>query len=253
MVELLAVIRTVLTLLAGMRLPARQVLMQPVITVALLAILHAGMNVIRESSLTEGLRIAYFDNETNRARRTRESENALLQAELRHFVESNRLIGQLLETLLQRMPDAARVRLDVIHNGVVGLNGTGLLRYDITHAVAAPGRATDALVQNQPIADWTDTLPTLLSGQCVARSADAMRNQQARARLSAMAVGMVLACPVADVQGRLLGAILATWDLSDPPPSAAQIAPLMQLGQQIGAQIAAVLDLRGPPPWPAPR
>ncbi len=239
-----------MTLLAGLRRPARQVFLQPLLTVFLLTSFNAALHIARESSVVDGLRVAFLDSEASRVQRAREADNMTLQAELRHFVDSNRVIGQLLDTILQRMPDAARVRLDVIHNGVVGLNGTGLLRYDVVHAVAAPGRAPDPLVQNQPMADWADTLPALLAGQCVLRQTELLHNQQMRARLAGMAVGTLLACPVADVQGRLLGAVLIMWDLSDPTPAGAQLAPLMLLGQQIGAQIAAILDLRGPPPWP---
>ncbi len=250
MIELLVVIRTALNILAGLREPVRRVLIQPVLTVMLLVLLYGGMHAVRESSLTDGFRVAFLESDAGHAQRNREMENGVLQAELRHFVESNRLIEQLLETVLQRIPGAARVRLDVIHNGVVGLSGTGLLRYDVTHAVAAPGRATDGLVQNKPMSEWTDLLPTLLAAQCLVRATGDLHSQSNRSRFAAMAVGTIMACPVADVQGRLLGALLVTWDLSDQPPLPPALGGLMQLGQQVGAQIAAILDLRGPPPWP---
>ncbi|OIQ74482.1 hypothetical protein GALL_438680 [mine drainage metagenome] len=87
-----------------------------------------------------------------------------MQTELHQFAAANKLIDQLLETMLVRAGGASRVRLNVIHNGVTGLTGTGLLRYDVTNSVAAPGRLAGAAVTNQPLSDWSDFLPALLAG-----------------------------------------------------------------------------------------
>jgi len=75
---------------------------------------------------------------------------------LKQASQTDRLIDALLLTLLQKAPTAARVRLDVIHNGVTGVTGTALLRYDMTNSVAARGHSVGDLVTNQPLSDWTN-------------------------------------------------------------------------------------------------
>lgn len=147
---------------------------------------------------------------------------------------------------------ASRVRLSVIHNGVTGLTGTGLLRYDVTNSVAAPGRSTGNPVQNQPLSDWGEFLPDLLTGQCVMIRVSDLHSISLRARFEGFGATNVMICPAADVQGKAVGGVFTFWDGSDQVPQGQDLHDLMAAARHVGAQIAAVLDLRGPPPWPAP-
>jgi hypothetical protein len=78
-----------------------------------------------------------------------------------------------------------------------------------------------------------------------------LRAVSIRARFEALGATTVLACPAADVQGKMVGAIFILWDSTDPVPEGAELRRLTAAGQHLGGQIAAVLDLQGPPPWPA--
>jgi hypothetical protein len=171
-----------------------------------------------------------------------------LQEELQQFVAANRLINQLLENIMIHAPGASRASLGVIHNGVTGMTGTGLLRYDDTNSVAAQGRVAGTIVSNQPLSDWSDFLPSLLAGQCGFYRTMDMKGAAIRARLESYGVSNVMVCPAADVQSKVVGAIFVMWDLNDPLPDAAQMKDLVLAGQHSGSQIAAVLDLRGPSP-----
>jgi hypothetical protein len=251
MLDFLAIMRVVLEISSEIYRLYRRNLMQPLLTALCLTGAYAVVHVTQEGSLFTGLRSAFFDNDASRAERRRLELQALLQAELHQFAEANKLIDQHLQTLLIR-GKASRVHLDVIHNGVTGLTGTGLLRYDVTNSVAAAGRSTGAAVQNQPLSDWSGFLPALLSGQCVMLRVPDLASVALRARFEAFGATSVMICPAADIQGKAVGATFAFWDSNDTPPEGDALLDMMDAGRHVGAQIAAVLDLRGPPPWPVP-
>lgn len=248
MSDILGTLKALLDFINSLGRPARSALLQPLATVLLLLALYAGWHVQDEGELTRGLRVAFLDTRAGRAARDREMEAAILRAELYQAAESDRLINQLLTALLQRTPHAARVRLGVIHNGVSGITGIGLLRYDVTNAVAAAGHVPGDNTQNQPLSEWSELLPKLLSGRCEMTATAALSNPASKARLQAMGAVSVLACPVTDIHSTLLGSVFIVWDAGDTLPEGAALTALMEYAQRIGAQIAAALDLRVPKP-----
>lgn len=251
MLDILRLVRIVLELLVNLGQPIRTVLLQPMVTVAMLVFLYAGWHVRDEGSIGAGLRVAFVDTTAYRLKHLRELESTMLQGQLRQTAKTDRLIDQLLAALLAHAPTAARVRLDVVHNGVTGITGTALLRYDVTNAVAAAGHSAGAMVINQPLSDWNEFLPALLAGKCQVVAVDEHANSAAlRARLEALGAGTFMVCPVIDIQGRLLGGVLTTWDVRDQPPTGQELQVLMEIAKGIGAQIASALDLRGYLPWP---
>ncbi|HXT81137.1 MAG TPA: hypothetical protein VN702_16350 [Acetobacteraceae bacterium] len=249
MYEVIALFRLLVEVCASAGPTVRRTLAQPVLTVCLMTVVYGGMHVLREESLSGGLRVAFLDSEASRDARKRELENAMMQAELRQFTKSNRLIEKSLETLLERAAGAARVRLDVFHNGVIGITGNGLLRYDVTNTAAAPGHSSGPLVHNQPLSDWGSVLPALLAGRWQMVRTEEFKSASVRARFEAMGASISLLCPVADVQGKLAGALIVSWDAGNAPPSGVELQSLATSVQHIGGQIAAVLDLRGASGW----
>lgn len=247
--DLLALFREVYELCAWLGRRTGQKLFQPMMTALCVTLAYASIHVTREGSLTEGVRVAFLDNEADRSERRRLEEQTAMQTELRQFAAANRLIDQLLLSMLGRATGASRVRLNVIHNGVSGLTGTGLLRYDVTNGVAAPGRLAGVAVVNQPLSEWSDFLPALLSGQCAMIKVAAMQAVSLRARFEAFGASNFLACPAADVQGKTVGAIFIFWDGAEPVPDGEGLRQLMADGLRLGAQVAAILDLRGPAPF----
>jgi hypothetical protein len=250
MIELLALFRVLLELCVSLGRASGRKLIQPALTAACLTGAYTAIHVTKEGSLVAGIRTAFLDGETIRSERQRLQEQTTLQSELRQFAAANKLIDQLLEAMLVRATGASRVRLNVIHNGVTGLTGTGLLRYDVTNSVAAAGRLAGAGVINQPLSDWTDFLPALLGGQCSMHRVNDLHAVSLRARFEVLGAASVLVCPAADVQGKTVGAIFIVWDNADRVPEGEDLRRLMAAGQHLGGQIAAVLDLQGPPPWP---
>lgn len=250
MLELIATFRASLELIRELGRTSGRKLLQPLLTATLLTGAYTAIHVSREGGITAGVRAAFLENDTVRTERRRLEEQSNLQVELRQFAAANKLIDQLLESMLARAAGAARVRLNVIHNGVSGLTGTGLLRYDATNGVAAPGRVAGAPETNQPLSDWSDFLPALLAGQCSFHRTGELHPVSIRARLESFGATSVLVCPAADVQAKTVGAIFIFWDGNDTAPMGEDLRRLMTFGQHVGAQIAAVLDLQGPPPWP---
>jgi hypothetical protein len=224
--------------------PFTRALTQPLLTAAMLTALYGGYNCIHESSIVQGLWVAFFESNAARASRLREREDAVLQTELRDLAKSNKVIDQLLGSLIDQGPNVARVRLDVIHNGVTGVTGLGLLRYDTTNSVPGAGHDRGPLVQNRPLTEWGDFLPDMLAGRCRVYIADELQSDVIRNRMETLNVGTILGCPVADVQGRLLGAVFMLWDSGMRIPDGVDLTLLKTRGREIGSQIGAVLDLR---------
>jgi hypothetical protein len=251
MFKLLALFEGLLSLFVEMGRTSARKLIKPALMAACVTGTYAMIHIVEERSLLGGLKAAFLDDDTGRAERQRIQQQALLQAELRQFSMANKLIDQLLQTMLDRASGAARVRLNVIHNGVTGLTGTGLLRYDVTNTATAAGRLPGQGVVNQPLSEWSDFLPVLLSGQCSFHRIADLHAVALRARFESFGAGSVLVCPAADVQGKTVGAVFILWDGPDPVPAGADLKALMVTELHLGAQVAAVLDLQGPPPWPS--
>lgn len=249
MLDFIVFFNTILETLVHLRRPFTRLFTQPFLTATLLTSLYAGYHMVHESSVAGGLWVAFFETNAGRAIRLREREDAILQAEMRNLAVANKAIDRLLESLLEHAPNVARVRLDVIHNGVNGVTGLGLLRYDTTNAVAGAGHAAGTLVQNRPLTELGDFLQGMLSGACRVYLADELHSVPVKGRMEILNVGTILVCPVADIQGRLLGAVFMLWDAGTKIPEGPHQDVLMSQGKQVGREIATVLDLRTPENW----
>ncbi|HET6607723.1 MAG TPA: hypothetical protein VFG62_13680 [Rhodopila sp.] len=248
MLDILAVFHALLELAIDFGRVSGRKLLQPMLTALCLTGAYAAVHIGQEGSLGAGFRTAFLDSENARLERHRIEAQATLQEELRQFVAANKLINQILESIMLRAPGASRASLSVIHDGVTGMTGVDLLRYDDTNSVAAAGRLAATVVTNQPLSDWSDFLPDLLAGDCTFRRTGELRGLSLRARLESYGVTSLLVCPAADVQGKTVGAIFVMWDAHDQLPDASQIQGFLETGHHLGSQIAAVLDLRGPSP-----
>jgi hypothetical protein len=246
MLDLVLLFNALTQAFARIRPPLAQSLGQPVLTAALLTGLYAGYHVMRESSLPAGLRAAFLENNETHAIRLREQHGATLQAELRRIADTNRVIDELLRSLLDHAPMAARAQLNIIHNGATGANGMGLPRYDIANAVARPGHAAGPMTQNRPLTEWGDFLPDLLAGQCRTHATSELHDAAFRERLETANAGTSLVCPVTDLRNQLLGAVFLFWDAGIRPPDRPDLEHLIEIEKQLGIQIGAVLDPRAP-------
>jgi hypothetical protein len=244
MFEFLAACRAVLEICTVVARLSGARLLQPLLTAACLTGVYALIHISQEGGLRPGLRAAFFDNEAARSERRRMGEQVVLQSELRQFVTANKLIDQLLMTLLTHSSGASRVQLNVIHNGVTGLTGTSLLRYDVANTVTAPGRSAGEMLVNLPLTEWADFLPSLIAQQCSFHRVSELESASSRARFEALGAVALLVCPAADVEGKIVGAIFFSWDANDPLPNAAALQNVMAEGLHLGGQIAAILDLR---------
>jgi len=250
MLDIVRLIRSVLEMLLSLSQPLRVMLVQPLVTVSMLLFLYAGWHVRDEGSVIAGLRVAFVDTRAYRAERLRDLESGVLQIQLHQAAQTDRLIDRLLQTLLEQAPNASRVRLDVFHNGVLGVTGTALLRYDVTNGVAARGHSVGNLVVNRQLSDLSGLLPTLLAGKCQVGVVAQEPNVDFRSRLEELGAVSFMACPVVDVLDRLLGTVLVQWDANDGRPQGDAMQALMDHAKYITAQIASALDLRTPLPFP---
>jgi hypothetical protein len=225
--------------------PLVAVMLQPLITVGMLLSLYAGWHVRDEGGVIAGLRVAFVDTRAYRADHEHEREAAMLQTELHYAADTDKVIDESLASLLGYAPLAARVRLGVVHNGITGVTGVALLRYDITNAVASPGKSVGPLLLNQPLSEWNNFLPVLLAGRCYLGTVADQPNPALRARFESFGAGTFMACPVVDSRDRMLGALFVTWDIRDLPPTGDTLLAVMKHALGVGTQVAAALDLRG--------
>jgi hypothetical protein len=243
-VEALRLLNMLLSMLGNLREPLLNMVIQPLLTVAILLCLYVGWHIRDEGNLAKGLRVAFVDTRANREAEQQQLVAALMQAELHQYATSGKLIDELLGVALLHSMGAARIRLGVVHNGITGLTGTSMLRYDVTNAVAAAGRAAGGTVINEPLSTWSELLPALLAGRCQLILMPEVRNFELQARLQTLGASSLLSCPVTDVQGKLLGALFLNWDAGDQPPAGEQMKQVMDFDQRIGGQIASVLSVR---------
>jgi hypothetical protein len=161
------------------------------------------------------------------------------RTEARQMIAANRLIDQLLKAILGLSPGAARVRLTLLRNS------TEPFRYDVANSIALRGRWLGPARQNQPLSDWSDFLPTLLTGQCVLHPILEVRMAAPAFGFPSSRPSKALVCPVAGAEGHLLGAIFTVWDGAAQPPEHPALRSLMAAGKHVATQIAAVLYLCG--------
>lgn len=208
-------------------------------------IFWAGLNIVRERDLVRGLEVAFVDSHHQTMVREADTHSAVLQDELRRVSESNELIHKIMDAMMKSAPGADRARFAVFHNGISGLTGIGLLRYDIIVSVAGSGRNEGDLEQNRPLEEWSSFLPELLSGKCAWVDTDTIRNISARARMEEMGVKTFNACPVVDSFNRMLGAVSVYWSRGDgAPPDQSVREELSAQNLQAASRIAGAMELR---------
>ena len=119
-----------------------------------------------------------------------------------------------------------------------------VLRFDITHARAAPGRDIGEMAVDRALSEWSDYLSILMGDQCVFEPAVRLSNQAAKLRLAQMDTVVFMACPVRDVEERTLGAVFLSWGERDQVPDAAAALVISTKLKVIGRQIGVALEFR---------
>ena len=218
---------------------------QLVMSFVAVVIFWAGLNIVRERDLIRGLEVAFVDSRHQTIVREADTHSAVLQDELRRVSESNELIHKIMDAMMRSAPGADRARFSVFHNGISGLTGIGLLRYDVIVAVAGPGRSEGDLEQNRPLEEWSSYLPELIAGRCAWVDASSIRNTSARARMEDMGIKVFNVCPVVDSFSRVLGAVAVYWSRGDdPPPNQSVREELSAQNLQAASRIAGAMELR---------
>lgn len=242
--DALAILKTGLELFGTSGAQVRQALLQAFFTAALVSFAYVGAWTIRENyDLRAGFAAAFPTRQASSADDPT-VKAAVAQYELRAHATSDLVISHELLTLLGRSHGGSRVRLAQIHNGVTGITGSSILKYDITNGVAEPGRAVGDLVVDQPLSEWTDFLQVLISEKCAFRTFADVGNFGVKARLAAMHVQAFLACPVVDPENRMLGAVFINWADGEPVPKGVDLDALETVTLATGREIAVALDVR---------
>lgn len=204
----------------------------------------AGMNVVRERDVWKGLQAAFIASSADVHANELSARAPVMQIELNRVTESNQVIKRILQAVLGTTKGAARTRVGLIHNGVYGITGMSLLHFDITHAVAAPGRSEGEYTQNAPLSQWDDYLSIMVKGECAYIHSDAMKSSAARARLEAIGIVAFTACPIVDSRNQILGGLFVSWDKNDPAPADADVTQLLKEHLRAATQIAGAMELR---------
>lgn len=181
------------------------------------ALVYAGL-AVREGSLIAPAHLL-LESTTAAAARERDERMALLQAQLRQEAHNLEVMRSYAQVFLDKNPGVSRVRVGVIHDGVVGIGDKHEFKYDIFLAVAKGGREPGPLVTNQPIAGWSFFLADMIAGKCVLVDLSQFTDSIAIARMASMGMVKNIACPVRTPTGALLGVLFVMWDRGDPVPT----------------------------------
>ena len=214
------------------------------VTFLAMMVCWAGLNIVRERDLTAGLRAAFTDSSYTTSSREIDTRSAVMQEELKKIAQSNATVRRIMEAELTNTPEAARVRLGIIHNGVYGVTGIGLLRFDLTQAVSKSGRSDGDMAQNAPLSQWDDYLQPLISGECSYVKVQDMKNSSARAHMEDVGISAFTACPVIDSHNQVLGALFVSWDKNDPLPSEEEVKKLEVQHLRAATQVAGAMEIR---------
>lgn len=216
---------------------------QAMIFAIVLAVFYTGFMITREGSFVEGIKSAYWDTNIDISRKHRAAEIAVAQAELHYISSSNKTIDQLMTIALEKIPTSSRIRLAEIHNGIAGLTNREMLRADITHAIARPGRATGDLSVGLSLGSLATYDEAMLGGQCWWNRTDNLPHNPGREHLERIGVEIFMSCPVMDPARRFLGALSIHWDRGDTLPANADIANItnvvMNTANSIGSSLAS--------------
>ena len=226
----------------------RKALIHSIVYVLVFLLLYAGYNIVQaKGDLLTGLQNTFAPSKERDRAADAEGYKWRLQYELKAAAQSDKIITQVLSNVLGNSVGAARAELAIVHNGVSGVTGIGLLRYDIVNGVAALGRARSDAAANLPLANWADYSRTLFGGECAWEDVTRLQSAMARSMWQNMNVGHFLACPVIDVQNLTLGAVFISWDDNDPLPDNKQLQAIIAATREQTGKLGAALDLRRPP------
>ncbi len=242
--DILVSARLALRLLSGAGAEARRAFVHGLVYLAMLLPLYFGWHVIGAGgNLPHAFRAAFLGggHEDGWALSDQATRYGM---ELRAASVADRTINQVLQAVLVSNPTVARARVAIIHNGVLGLTGTPVLRFDISYAVASPGRDAGALVANRSMAEWVDFIPALLAGDCAWVPLSSVTSASMRERAATMRMREFMGCLIVDTFNRPLGGIFVSWDDNDPVPSEQERAVIAGRLKIAAAAIGVALTLQ---------
>jgi hypothetical protein len=234
--DFITVMRLVGAFLGSAR-PLASALRSPLLTVVLITALVLAVAAKREGGLQAGFDLLLTDPHAIDT----------LQHDLSETARRDKLTDDLLRRILAEAPTAARVRLAIIHNGTVGLNGVGLLRYDVTHAIARPGFSPGRLSSNGTLSDWIPFLNEMLASRCTYETL-ATAEQKTHDKMLEFGESSRMSCPVIDFQDHLLGGMFVSWQDGTTPAAPAELTRLEAYTKAAGLQIAAAMIATTPTP-----
>lgn len=214
-----------------------------IMTILALFLTWGGLNIIRERDIIRGLQIAFMDSAENTTNRAVSAHVADLQEEFKKLPASNLAVQRIMQANME-FTQAARIKLGIIHNGTYSVTGIGLMQANTTQAIAAPGRSTGELLQNEPLSHWDDFLETIEKGKCSFMFVDQMKKSiAAQARFIELGARAFIVCPVIDSRSQTLGALFVMWDKFDPVPTGAELAQHMEQTIRSATQIAGAMEM----------
>lgn len=245
MFDWVAMTRSALAWFSEMGQNVKMAVLNAAMTMFMFCIMFAMWNIYMVGgNVALGLSNAISNPLATISTRSDQAKSTMMQVELKEVARSEALISKILHIILDQVPTASRVRLALIHNGISGLTGISMLRFDIINEDAAPGHAPGILEQNQPLSQWADPLKNMLSGNCYMYYTDKDVNAASRARSESLNIRQAYACPVTDPLGQMLGGLFVSWDNGSPVPTPQMLIDIDFRLKLATAQIATALDLR---------
>lgn len=191
---------------------------QILMAIVVVVVIYGGLVLLRGGSLIDAYGALFPETAAEKQAAALVAHQAAMQAEVIRLAASDKQIQQILNNVLVDAPGAARVRLGVIHDGSIGMNGEPFLKWDVTHAAAAPGMSGGPFVEDAKLDQWAEYLPNFIKGACLRADLHSLRNPIERQDWMALGIEFALACPVTEANGILLGAVFASWQRESDAP-----------------------------------
>lgn len=151
--------------------------------------------------------------------------------------------NQYLVKLLEDIPDAIIVRVNLIHSLKYDVKDrqTSILRWDTVYAKANPNYklGTGPLLHDQPLVAWTDYMDDLIAGKCKYLITKNLSQDASQEHLTSIGIYAFDVCPIIDTDKKLLGAIFLSWAENNLSTNPEEKFPLIE---EVAKKIAAALE-----------
>jgi hypothetical protein len=171
----------------------------------------------KDMGIMETIKYEFLTTEADQQTQEISAETArqtkVFQKELKLNAAADKVINGILSQVLIDAPGSARVRLAIVHEGVFSTAGSSMMKFSVTHAQAAPGRAVGTPIIGASLSEWSNYLPLIINNpSCTLVKVANLTVSTAVERISSMGTTWFSACSVFSPSGLFLGVMFTSFE-----------------------------------------